>query len=142
MKALIMIFLLTVSAVIFNCAGHNSIARLHPVELETKPLCSECHAEEFAAIDHTSDYGTRHKFHATQNQNTCKVCHRESFCSDCHANKEELKPSDKFKDAPGRSLPHRGDYLTQHTIDGKINPAVCFKCHGRKNNERCGSCHR
>jgi hypothetical protein len=39
-------------------------------------------------------------------------------------------------------MPHRGDYITQHQIDGRINPAPCFRCHGRRNNERCAECHR
>jgi hypothetical protein len=26
-------------------------------------------------------------------------------------------------------------------IDGRINPASCFPCHGRQNNERCKVCH-
>ena len=51
----------------------------------------------------------------------------ESFCSDCHAHREELKPSDKYKEYVTRDLPHRGDYLTQHQIDGRINPAVVLQ---------------
>ncbi|MBI5740791.1 MAG: cytochrome C [Nitrospirae bacterium] len=129
------------AAIIINCAGNTSLQKTHPVEVE-KPVCSQCHTDQYAAMEHTTDFSVRHKFYATQRQQACNLCHRESFCNDCHANKEELKPSDKYKDAPERFLPHRGDYLTQHMIDGKINPAMCFKCHGRKNNERCRACHR
>jgi len=93
-------------------------------------------------MNHTSDFSTRHKFYAKQQKQVCDMCHTEAFCADCHANKEELKPSDKYKDSPERALPHRGDYLTQHKIDGRINPASCFPCHGRQNNERCKECHK
>jgi hypothetical protein len=27
-------------------------------------------------------------------------------------------------------------------IDGKIDPASCYRCHGRTNNEQCVQCHR
>ena len=94
-------------------------------------------------MDHSAEFGgLRHKFSARQNKQACGLCHAESFCSDCHAHREQLKPSDKYKDAPERALPHRGDYINQHKIDGRINPASCMKCHGRSNNERCKACHR
>lgn len=115
---------------------------IHPVEVTGVPVCSSCHTVEYSGMDHTQDFSSRHKFFAMQRQQTCNLCHKESFCADCHANKEEIKPSDKFKDSPERMLPHPGDYLTQHMVDGKIDPAPCMKCHGRRNNERCRSCHR
>jgi len=124
------------------CATQQSMALKHPVEVESMPRCSDCHTDGRSSMDHGQDFIKRHKFYAAQTSGTCGVCHAQSFCSDCHANKEELKPSDKYKDAPMRSLPHRGDYLNQHKIDGKINPASCFPCHGRQNNERCKTCHK
>ena len=130
------------AAVLFACVHTQSMAAKHPTEVTGFPICSECHTDSRAVMDHTGDFSTRHKFYAAQNKQACTVCHNESFCSDCHAHKEELKPSDKYKDSPERSLPHRGDYLNQHKIDGRINPASCFPCHGRQNNERCKACHR
>lgn len=139
------IVLLTVFVLLaglYACAHTASIATSHPVEVTGFPICSDCHTDGRAAMDHTSDYAARHRFYAEQQRSTCNACHKESFCSDCHAHKEELKPSDKYKDSPERTLPHRGDYLNQHKIDGRINPASCMKCHGRSNNERCSQCHR
>lgn len=123
------------------CAGTASIARKHPVEMDKAPICADCHTDWRAAMGHTPDFAVRHKFYAVQQRQVCNGCHAESFCADCHANKEELKPSDKFKDSPGRVMPHRGDYLTQHKIDGRLNPVSCFPCHGRQNNARCKVCH-
>lgn len=144
-KTMILIFLLclpAMTAVLYACASTKSIAAWHPTEVTAPAICSECHTDARAAMDHTADFAAvRHRFYAAQNSRTCGVCHLDSFCSDCHAQKEELKPSDKYKDAPERMLPHRGDYLNQHKIDGKINPASCFPCHGRRNNERCRVCH-
>lgn len=128
--------------VLFACAGTHSMASKHPIELETKPVCSDCHSDWKTSVDHRSDFIAKHKFIAARQRQVCSVCHAEAFCSDCHAHKEEIKPSDKFKDAPERTMPHRGDYLNQHKIDGKINPASCFPCHGRQNNEQCQRCHR
>jgi hypothetical protein len=127
---------------IYACAHTASRATQHPVELTAPPMCSDCHQDWRSAMDHTSDYSTRHRFYAVQQSQTCNACHKESFCSDCHAHKEELKPSDKFKDSVERDMPHRGDYLSQHKIDGRIDPASCMKCHGRSNNERCRVCHK
>ena len=128
--------------VLVACATKQSVALKHPMEIEGMPRCSDCHTDGRAALDHRPDFITRHKFYASQQSSSCELCHVQSFCADCHANKEELRPSDKYKDAPTRSMPHRGDYLNQHKIDGKINPASCFPCHGRQNNERCKACHK
>ena len=133
---------LIAAGVLLACATAPSMPAKHPMEVQGLPLCSECHQDGRAALDHTPDYARRHRLYASQQARTCELCHVQSFCSDCHANKEELKPSDKYKDAPARTMPHRGDYLTQHKIDGKLNPASCFPCHGRQNNERCKACHR
>ena len=142
-RSIVLVFLgLLSAAVLVACATHQSLAKKHPMEVQGMPVCSTCHTDGRAALDHNTDYITRHKFYASQQRMTCDLCHVPSFCADCHAHKEELKPSDKYKDAPQRSLPHRGDYLNQHKIDGKLNPASCFPCHGRQNNERCKACHR
>ena len=140
----IMLLLLPVLVLtLYALDGTAETAMKHPVEVEAPALCSPCHQDWRAAMDHTAELGKiRHKFMAAQNKESCGVCHVESFCSDCHAHKEFLKPSDKYKDSPERDLPHRGDYLNQHKIDGRINPASCMKCHGRQNNERCKTCHR
>ena len=144
-KAIILMVLLLLPAILLSVSVQNCSAGTakHPVEVEIPAVCSQCHQDWRGAMDHTPEFGKlRHKFLARQNKQACGVCHVESFCSDCHAHKEYLKPSDKFKDDPARELPHRGDYLNQHKIDGKINPASCMKCHGRQNNARCKTCHK
>jgi hypothetical protein len=113
----------------------------HPVEVK-EALCSACHPEKWPDMDHTPGWDVAHKFSAQRAGRICSICHKVSFCADCHAVEEEIKPSDKYKQSPARSLPHRGDYLTRHMVDAKINPAPCFRCHGRRNNARCKACHR
>ncbi len=143
-KILFGVFLIVALACgLFACAASHSMAAKHPVTLAAaKPVCSDCHTDWKTTFDHRSDYLTKHKFLADQQREVCSVCHEESFCADCHAHKEEIKPSDKFKDTPERSMPHKGDYINQHKIDGKVNPGSCFPCHGRENNDKCRLCHR
>lgn len=130
--------------VLYACANTNSIAKSHPMEVTGMPDCAECHAgSAWAAWNHKApDFYSKHKFYAAQKGYACTSCHTTAYCSDCHATKEELKPSTKFSTSPERSMPHRGDYLSQHKIDGKLNPASCFRCHGRQNNEGCKRCHK
>jgi hypothetical protein len=130
-------------SVLFACANTNSGARIHPEAVTGIPNCTECHTDSWGALNHQAvDFFLKHGVFASNARQACASCHAESFCSDCHAHKEEIKPSDKYRDAPERWLPHQGDYLNQHKIDGRINPASCVKCHGRQNNERCLTCHK
>jgi hypothetical protein len=142
MKILMPALALSLMIGLAACAGTDSMPTTHPEEVSGAPVCSECHSEWQAAYDHTGDYARSHRFYASRDQGVCLTCHRESFCSECHGYEVELKPSDIHKDSPRRELPHRGDYLTQHKIDGRINPASCYKCHGRRNDWRCKECHR
>ena len=113
MKILTFLLLLPIVALaLCASAGSADTALKHPMEVEAPVICSECHADWRASMDHSAEFGgLRHKFSARQNKQTCGLCHAESFCSDCHANKDQLKPSDKYKDSPERAMPHRGDYL-------------------------------
>lgn len=141
-KILLIIMVPLMACVLYACANTNSVARTHPEAVTGLPNCSECHSDSWGALNHKApDFMSKHKIYAGS-KFACASCHQESFCADCHAHKEEIKPSSKFSDSPERNLPHRGDYLSQHKIDGKISPASCVVCHGRQNNEGCKSCHR
>lgn len=146
MKTTTLLFAAIIAAAsMYACSGAQT--KYHPVEVAATPTCTECHTEKaafFGQFNHTADFRSgRHSLTASQQADkVCAACHKASFCSDCHTRKDELKPGDKFMEAPGRMLPHRGDYLTQHRIDGRIDPAPCFKCHGHQNNARCKQCHK
>ena len=110
--------------------------------------CAECHEDQqkgtmkaFDAFSHTPSFVKNHRFYASSDERLCSSCHKSSFCNDCHANQVEMKPSVKYGYRPDRDMPHRGNYVTMHKIDGKVDPASCYRCHGRGNNERCMSCH-
>lgn len=122
----------------------------HPEEVASGPVsCAECHEDQqkgtmkaFASFNHTPAFVKNHRFYAASDDRLCATCHRASFCADCHTHSVEMKPSLKYGNRPDRQLPHRGDFLTLHKIEGKLDPGSCYRCHGRGNNERCIVCHR
>ncbi|MBJ6727934.1 cytochrome C [Geomesophilobacter sediminis] len=136
------------------CAQMKALPNLpatHPEELAEGPVsCSECHEDQqkgtlkpYAAFNHTRIFIQNHRFYAsTDNTTLCATCHKVSFCADCHTNKTVIKPAEMLSDRPDRMAPHRGDFLTMHKIEGKLDPESCYRCHGRANNGRCVACHR
>jgi len=120
----------------------------HPQqEGEDLRYCTQCHDGEegripYARFVHSMFFADNHYQVATRHSDVCAMCHRGSFCSDCHGVGVELKPSLKNQTENYRRTPHRGDYLTRHRIDGRINPASCYRCHGNpKTSHSCKPCH-
>ncbi|WP_020675253.1 hypothetical protein [Geopsychrobacter electrodiphilus] len=109
--------------------------------------CINCHDARdnklaFGDFVHTPTWLQSHRQRAYQNEAVCSMCHQTSFCNDCHATRVELKPSLKNPTETGRQMQHRGDYLSRHRIDGRIDPTSCFRCHGNpKASQTCVSCH-
>ena len=135
-----------------SCASLKNSYRLpvqHPEEVTRNQMCTECHQTESETIvyeryNHTlyfaGDKG--HSQVAKRDAQVCSMCHKQSFCNDCHATYIELTPSIKNQTANYRRMPHRGDYLARHQIDGRIDPISCFKCHGNtKSSKTCAGCH-
>jgi hypothetical protein len=144
-----------VGTVLIAACGHvaatgSALPASHPEELgEGRVTCTECHEDQlkgvvkpYATFNHTSNFILNHRQYAAKNDQLCATCHKQSFCNDCHGKKENMKPALKFGDRPDREMIHRGDYLTRHKIDGRIDAASCYKCHGRANNKLCMNCHR
>jgi hypothetical protein len=141
-------------AMLAACARMNagySLPASHPEALAPgqQADCSECHEDRqkgtmksYASFSHTPAFVKNHRFYAASDDRLCAVCHKSSFCNDCHTNRVEMKPSIRYGGRPDREMPHRGDFMTLHKIEGKLDPAGCYRCHGRANNERCVVCHR
>ncbi|MBI5576725.1 MAG: cytochrome C [Deltaproteobacteria bacterium] len=128
-----------------------SVPAKHPEELTgwTKVDCLECHSDistgalkPYASFRHTTAFVKQHGLYSRQGQNLCASCHGASFCQACHSRKEEIYPSTRMGDRPDLTLPHRGDYIALHPLDGRVDPGSCFRCHGNKNDARCRPCHR
>ncbi len=142
--------ILVITACSHMMSQDSSLPSWHPEALaEGRVACSECHEDQvkgilkpYASFNHSPTFIKNHRYYATQDARLCATCHKSSFCNDCHANELEIKPSVKYGDRPDREFMHRGDYLTRHKIDGKVDPTGCYRCHGRTNNEQCIVCHR
>lgn len=120
----------------------------HPeAEGENLKYCMDCHDESDANIPyrryvHTPLFMESHRPAALQNVGVCYMCHPSRFCNDCHGTWIELKPSIKNQTETHRRMPHRGDYLSRHQIDGRIDPVSCRRCHGNpKTSLTCRRCH-
>jgi hypothetical protein len=119
----------------------------HPDDGEDLRQCLDCHDSDesdfpFERFSHGLLFGERHGGSARGHAAVCAMCHKESYCSDCHGLRQGLKPSVKNSTASQRRMPHRGDYLTRHRIDGRIDPTACFRCHGSpKRTKLCAPCH-
>jgi len=144
--SIILLSLITVSLV--ACAATYQLPAQHPEELEAGlPVCTDCHDSSddnvsFGRFTHTISWGKYHRLAANQNEQVCSMCHQQSFCNDCHGVRVELKPSTKSPDDVLRNMPHRGDFLSRHRIEGRMNPTSCFRCHGNpKTAQTCAPCH-
>jgi len=142
---------LMISVVILACATIQEMWILpsqHPdVDEDDLRFCMECHEESddnirYSRYSHSPLFAEKHRFVAQQNQAVCNMCHQPSDCDICHGTGIELKPSDKDPTSTFRRMPHRGDYLTRHRIDARIDPVSCRRCHGNpKTSASCNSCH-
>lgn len=156
MKSFSPVIILTMAvlllALLVSCTAKNSyrLPEAHPVihELgERREFCTKCHGFgkepfDFERYNHTVQFTDSHRMVAYQNERVCSICHSQAFCSDCHSTRVELKPSLKNPTENYRRMQHRGDYLTRHRIDGRMDPTSCFRCHGNpKSSLTCRNCH-
>ena len=125
-----------------------SLPLIHEVELERGNLCTDCHETSvgetiaYERYNHVEFFVDNHRLQAARNSGICALCHRQSFCNDCHVTRAELKPSIKNQTKNYARTIHRGDYFTRHQMDGRINPISCFRCHGNpKSSRTCIRCH-
>ena len=136
--------------VLFACAtmtARYTVPSEHPEKMSRNQICTECHETQAETIvyeryDHTVYFADNHGPVARVDGPVCNMCHQQSFCNDCHVLKTDLKPSIKNQTQNYRRMPHRGDYLSRHQIDGRIDPISCYRCHGNpKSSESCAQCH-
>ena len=143
--------LVILSTIFLGCVGpgRKEAPSRHPEELTLQDTdCLECHDDEltgnlkpYGTFSHTNSFLLRHGTYAGQARDLCNSCHGEPLCMECHATSDELMPSLKHGDRPDRDLPHRGDYIVQHQIDGRLDPGSCVTCHGNWNYGKCEQCH-
>jgi hypothetical protein len=145
--SLICLIMLAVAGARTASGGAFQLPLVHPEEGEDLRHCLDCHDSEesdfpFERFSHGLLFGEDHGGSARGNRAVCAMCHQERYCSDCHGMRQGLKPSLKNSTASRRRMPHRGDYLTRHRIDGRIDPTACFRCHGSPRKAKlCAPCH-
>lgn len=139
----------------------------HPAKKATKSLdrivpsmetCESCHDEPMAKLDctfchkdlsqiarspsgflvHRQGWARDHGTLARNAPGTCAQCHEPSHCASCHSRKEELTLAQRNPEGVERQLIHRGDWITRHGADARLDQASCLKCHGVKG---CADCH-
>jgi len=140
-------------SLLYACAGLESgyvFPTQHPPEAElgsNRPMCTDCHDQRddhlaYVDFNHTAFFTESHRTVAGRSAQVCAMCHQQSFCNSCHATGIELKPSIKDQSDTYRRMPHRGDYLTRHKMDGRLDPTSCYRCHGNPKAARtCAPCH-
>ncbi len=143
-------FLILTAVLVAACAAMTArqFPAEHPIALERgRPTCTECHEARTAELDYRQfDHGVyfmeNHRFITRQHEALCAMCHQTSFCNDCHATRVELKPSERHQTENFRRMPHRGEYLSRHQVEGRIDPVSCYRCHGNPKTARtCARCH-
>lgn len=122
----------------------------HPEEItERSVMCTDCHegvmkasGKPFESFSHTDLFFKNHGAPASRDRRVCTLCHEDRFCVDCHGTRTAVQPTLKYGENPELEFSHRGDYLSRHMFDGRLDPAGCFTCHGRSNNGQCRNCHK
>jgi len=108
--------------------------------------CVLCHANlteskqlPLSMFDHGGDWLNRHGTPAKGGQAVCAHCHKTSFCADCHTRaKVPLRAELLNLDRPDRRFRHRGDWISKHPIEARMDGKSCLTCHDKKS---CGDCH-
>ncbi len=107
--------------------------------------CTKCHTnltelrqKPFDLFSHRGNFLEKHPIVAKGDLVVCSHCHKDNFCTDCHSRMAPMKPSLMRSDEPDRQLIHRGDFLTTHPMDARLDGKQCLTCH-RQN--FCQDCH-
>jgi hypothetical protein len=115
---------------------------------ERRVYCVRCHGYgkekvDFEKYNHTVFFTDSHRLAAYQDERVCAMCHETSFCNICHiVPSSELKPSLQYPTENHRRFQHRGDYISRHRIEARVDPSSCFRCHGNpRSSQTCRPCH-
>jgi len=86
--------------------------------------CSTCHVTLGLRAPSTFDpqWVDAHKLDVQQNSDSCKRCHPQDFCNNCHTS----------------AKPHKGDWISIHDKEAQKNPGKCQVCHKER---YCTDCH-
>lgn len=125
--------------------GHKECLTCHGKDYDDVN-CRKCHSDlgsmdivPISDYSHTTNWMQRHKLVASKDKEVCAKCHEQSFCSNCHNIRDDMRQSEKFPEDVERKMIHRADYRTRHPIEARANSASCMRCHDIRS---CLDCHR
>jgi nitrate/TMAO reductase-like tetraheme cytochrome c subunit len=86
--------------------------------------CSTCHVTLGIRKPSTFDpkWVEAHKMDVLQNEASCKRCHSQDFCNNCH----------------NSAKPHKDNWLNIHNVEAQKNKEKCQTCHQER---FCSDCH-
>jgi hypothetical protein len=107
--------------------------------------CTACHLdlpdEAVAPEDHIvhgEDFIERHASMAGSTPDLCATCHSESFCASCHGNRVPALASRLRFEDPWSASVHRGNFVSRHAEEARVDPGLCTSCHSESS---CAGCH-
>ena len=89
--------------------------------------CGACHAVLPQPSSHGAGWKAGHGVDARMDAGSCRDCHAQRDCIDCHQRKESA-----------RFRVHDRGWERLHGIDARVDPASCDGCHLQAD---CVSCH-
>jgi hypothetical protein len=108
--------------------------------------CTPCHVNMEAEgtrpashVVHGEDFMTRHGMAATSSRDLCSSCHAESECAGCHGANVPALPSTLHFEDVSRPDMHAAGFMARHSIEAKLDPALCTTCH--RDQSYCRDCH-
>jgi hypothetical protein len=142
---------------------HKGIEKTERISDHTRPpmfaACGQCHRTTFRKdncttchlpgtmrevspeiYDHGGDWQKRHGAAAKSGGDVvCGHCHKPDTCAECHSRSNiPVRPSQLNLNRPEAQFHHRGDYLTRHPIEAKLDSKACTTCHEPTT---CTECH-
>ncbi len=127
-----------------HLAGHQECSGCHQERLD-KLNCSACHIDlhrytkkPTRFFSHKGNFSRNHGQMAKSGSDVCRQCHHTGFCSDCHSQRDNLRPSVKNRGKMESNFIHRMDWLSRHSVEARLDPNYCSKCHGSSS---CQDCH-
>ncbi|MCK5689795.1 hypothetical protein KAI87_11025 [Myxococcota bacterium] len=103
----------------------------HP-SFQRKPL------EAVAEFSHEGGWMGKHGMMARSEGASCEQCHTQSMCAECHSSVHPDLPSRLYPEKVNEPLMHRGDFITTHGMEARLEGDSCMRCH--KTHE-CSECH-
>lgn len=109
--------------------------------------CTPCHknlegehARPQSHVVHGDDFMQHHGAAAAAARDLCASCHSESTCAACHGVAVPALPSTWHFDEPRRPDMHAAGFVARHSLEARIDPALCTTCH--RDQSGCQDCHR